>query len=337
MKVLITCPPMIKQVLLGRYDKEFRKYNMTYYCPEFEQSMDEDKLSKIVGLYDSWIIGDDKVTRKILENGKKGNLKSCVRWGVGCDNIDFNMFEEFGIPICNTPNVFGEEVADLCVGYVVGLSRDSFFTDRKVREGKWNMGKVCGISMKGKKICLIGFGDIGKNICKRLGLGFDMKLYVSDPFYSYSTGKGNTETKEVERKIVDLKGNIIKGYDYIKLDSLDNCLKDADFIIVSCSLNKHTFHLLGREKILYAKRGVRIVNISRGSVINEPELLELLNEGFISRVALDVFETEPIDINNQLLEYDRCIVGCHNGSNTIEAVDKVSIKCLGLLNDFSKL
>tara|TARA_Y100000389_G_C17077236_1_gene324897 strand:- start:85 stop:579 length:495 start_codon:yes stop_codon:yes gene_type:complete len=164
-----------------------------------------------------------------------------------------------------------------------------------------------------------------------------MKLYVSDPFYSYSTGKGNTETKEVERKIVDLKGNIIKGYDYIKLDSLDNCLKDADFIIVSCSLNKHTFHLLGREKILYAKRGVRIVNISRGSVINEPELLELLNEGFISRVALDVFETEPIDINNQLLEYDRCIVGCHNGSNTIEAVDKVSIKCLGLLNDFSKL
>jgi len=134
-KILLTCPPMIGMV--DAFSEDFKSANFDVTVPEFTQEMSEDSLCEIIGDYDGWIIGDDPATRKVLEAGVKGKLKACMRWGVGTNNVDFAAFEEFNVPIENTPGVFGREVADLACHYVTGLARDTFTIDRKVKQGEW--------------------------------------------------------------------------------------------------------------------------------------------------------------------------------------------------------
>src|SRR3546814_3100765 len=84
-------------------------------------------------IYDGWIIGDDTATRRVFEAGKAGKLKAAVKWGIGVDTVDFAACKDLGIPIINTPNMFGGEVADVSVGYVIGLARQLFVIDRGIR------------------------------------------------------------------------------------------------------------------------------------------------------------------------------------------------------------
>ena len=239
MKILITCPPMIKQI--SRYHDILIEKNFQYYCPNVKQIMSEEELINLLPNYDGWIIGDDPATRKVFEAGKNGQLKAAVKWGVGVDNVDFEACKDLNIPIINTPGMFGNEVADIAIGYLLGLSRDLFYIDREVRKGNWI--KPTGVSLSGKKVCLVGFGDIGRNIAKRL-IPFEFDIYVSDPgFY-----KNNDE------KIICQYDNsliIPDQLNIVKIEQLDTCLKDADFVIISCSLNKHTFNLLNKDNIVF--------------------------------------------------------------------------------------
>lgn len=305
-KILITCPPMINRI--KEYANIFDEYNLTYHIPKFTQTLSEEELVNILPEYDGWIIGDDPVTERVIIAGKQGRLKGCVKWGVGTDNIDFTTCNKLNIPITNTPNMFGGEVADVAIGYLVGLARDLFMINEQVKDGVWY--KSCGISLIDKKIAVIGFGDIGKNICKRLQ-GFDMKIYVSDPAYTQDQS---------------LYGVIITD--------LNTCLEDADFIIVACALNEHTLHLLNYDNISLTKRGVRIINVSRGAVIDELSVIQLLEENHIYGVAFDVYEEEPVSPNSKLLKYPTNIFGTHNCSNTEEAVDRASIKAINIINDY---
>lgn len=313
MHILITCPPMIKQI--NRYDKYLKSHNITYHCPIFNQVMTEKELINLLPDYDAWIIGDDPTNYNILSSGKK--LKYCIKWGVGVDNIDYASFKELGIYIDNTPGVFGNEVADVALGYLLMLSRELHTINEKVRENNWY--KPTGISLNGKKACLVGFGDIGRNVASRL-LAFGLDVYVSDPSFSV-----------IDNKIICNYNPEIKVDMNVKINELDDCLNDADFIIVTCSLNEHTNGLINKENILKAKKGVRIINVSRGAIVCEKDVVELLEECFIDSVAFDVFEEEPVTIYNKLLNFNKNIFGSHNGSNTIEAVDKTSIKVIDKL------
>ena len=320
MKVLVTCPAMIKNI--KRYEEKFKELNLEYFCPKFKQVMSEEELIKILPEYDAWIIGDDPATKKVLEAGKKGKLKAAMKWGVGTDNVDFEACEELEIPISNTPNVFGNEVADVALGYLLGLARDTYFIDRKVRKLRWV--KPTGISLKDKKVCLIGFGDIGRSIARRLK-PFEMNVYISDPGFKKTDGKLECQyNKEME----------LSEFNDLSFTSLDEALKDSNFIIVCCSLNKNTRGLLNKDKIKLCNKNVRIVNVSRGQVIVESDLIDLLEEGFIHGCALDVFEEEPLSFNNKLRTYEKNIFGTHNGSNTIEGVDKVSNICIDKIYKF---
>ena len=103
-------------------------------------------------------MGDDPATDKVLKSGKKGKLKALVKWGIGVDNIDIDACKRLEIKFSNTPDIFGDEVADIAIGYMIALSRNTFLIDREIRKGNWV--KPTGSSLKGKTVGILGLGDI---------------------------------------------------------------------------------------------------------------------------------------------------------------------------------
>jgi len=164
MRILITCPPMLRRI--HEFRGIFEEKNIELVTPDVIQVLTEDELIDIVPGVDGWIIGDDPATEKVFTAGKNGKLKAAVKWGVGVDNVDFKAAEKLGIPISNTPGMFGNEVADIALAYLLGLSRETYFIDREVRKGNWV--KPAGISLNDKVVALIGLGDIGLATAKRL-------------------------------------------------------------------------------------------------------------------------------------------------------------------------
>ena len=302
MKILITCPPML--AAMNDYREAFVSRGIELITPDIEQTLDEARLLDLVPGVDGWIIGDDPATAAVFAAGKSGSLKAAVKWGVGVDNVDFEAARACGIPVTNTPGMFGREVADLAVLYVLALSRDAMLIDREVRAGNWP--KPSGISMAGKLVALVGFGDIGGALARRL-LPFGMKLQVYDPYSINSLPDGV------------LAGNWPDG------------LGQADFIVFTCALSSDTRHMLNAAVLENVRTGVRIVNVARGPLIDEAALIGALGSRKIHSVALDVFEEEPLPIDSPLRGYPRCILGSHNGSNTQEAVRRASDRAVEIL------
>lgn len=321
MNILVTCPPMMK--MIKKYDELFKTNNMTYYCPEFTQVMTEEALMIILKNYDGWIIGDDPATKRVFESGIKGKLKAAVKWGVGVDNVDFEACKELGIPITNIPNVFGEEVSDVALGMLLNLTRKLHEINDQTKNGKWF--KPAGNSLSNKKVCLIGFGDIGRSTARKL-LAFNLNVFVSDPGFE----KVNNEI------ICKYNSNIIvpQSVQNVNITTLDVAIDNADFIIATCALNKHTHHLVNKDNIIKAKKGVKIINVARGPVVKEADVVELLENKFISAVGFDVFEIEPLPLESRLRDFPQNFFGSHNGSNTIEGVDRTSKIAIGKMVEF---
>lgn len=308
MRILITYPPMVRRI------DEFRHYfvdkNIEVYCPPIVQTLTVDELLTLVPQFDGWIIGDDPATREVFVAGKQGALRAAVKWGVGVDNVDFGAAEDLGIPVLNTPGMFGAEVADVAVSYVTALARETFLIDREVRAGRWP--KPCGISLTHKTLALVGFGDIGRSAAKRL-LAADMQVIVYDPFFKAVDGLAVEPAPWPER------------------------LDEADFIVLTCALTAQNFHMIDAEVLARTRPGVRIVNVARGPLIDQQALVAALESGQVHSAALDVFEEEPLPLTSPLHRHKRCIFGSHNASNTAEAVQRASEKAIQLLFGLLKI
>lgn len=305
MRILVTCPPMLG--MKGHFEPLLKSKGYDVYCPNVVQTLTEEELIELIPSFDGWIIGDDPATRQVFEAGRKGKLKAAVKWGIGVDNVDFSACEDLGIPISNTPNMFGAEVADVGIGYLIGLARETFFIDREIRKGNWP--KNSGISLFGKTVGLVGFGDIGKNAAERLkALGMDLIIY--DPGVEYVTPEMG------------------------RLASWPNQIGECDFIFFTCALNKHNFHMLNKSVLKKVKRGVRVINVARGPLIDENALCLALMSKDVYSVALDVFEEEPLPMNSYLREHPLCILGSHNSSNTVDAVMRTNELAIDKLTSF---
>ena len=289
----------------------FAERGIELSAPNVVQTMSVDELKEIVPQHDGWIIGDDPATREVFEAGKAGNLKAAVKWGIGVDNVDFDACKDLDIPIINTPDMFGREVADVAMGYVIALARETFEIDRAVRKGEWI--KPRGISLSGKTVALVGFGDIGQSTAKRL-LAADMNVIAYDPFAG-----NNPNLPKVEREV------------------WPNRVEEADFIIVTCSLTKSSYHMVNPDVFKQAKDGVRIVNVGRGPIIDETSLEDALKSGKVYSAALDVFEIEPLPMDSYLRTHPHCIFGSHNASNTADAVERTSHIAIEKLFKFLQL
>lgn len=304
MNILITCPPMLRQ--MGNLAPLLTSRGFDFHCPDVVQTLSEAELIDLVPQFDGWIIGDDPATRRVFQAGRRGRLKAAVKWGVGTDNVDFDAAKDLELPITNTPGMFGNEVADIAVAYVIGLARDLFLVDRRVRSGAWP--KPSGISLMGKVAGVVGFGDIGRNIAKRL-TATGMRVVVYDPALSSSPGEGT-------------------------LARWPDRIGKLDFLILACSLTAANRHMVDDVLLAKVRPGLRIVNVSRGPLIDESALVTALQSGQVHSAALDVFEVEPLPKESRLRGFDRCIFGTHNGSNTVEAVERTSRDAVEKLTAF---
>jgi D-3-phosphoglycerate dehydrogenase len=307
MKVLVTCPPMLGQI--DRFRPIFEKKDIELIAPNVVQTLSEEELIELLPQVDGWIIGDDPATERVFEAGKKGKLKAAVKWGVGVDNVDFEACKKLGIPIINTPQMFGKEVANIAIQYLIGLARQTYRIDRGVRAGEWL--KPAGISIAGRTVALVGYGDIGKAAASRLK-ALELEVLVYDPYAPRSPAEE-------------------AAYTFL---SFPERVGEADFVVVTCALNSETYHLIDRDALSQMKHGVRIINVSRGGIIDEQALITALEMKQVHSVALDVFEEEPLPMDSPLRTYDTAIFGTHNGSNTVDAVERASWKAISLLFGF---
>ncbi|MDA8930284.1 phosphoglycerate dehydrogenase [Bacteroidia bacterium] len=303
MKILVTCPPMLKQI--EEYRSLFEDKNIELVTPQVVQIMTEEQLMQILPKMDGWIIGDDPATEQVFAAGVAGNLKAAVKWGVGVDNVDFEACKKLNIPIINTPGMFGNEVSDVAIGMMLNLTRRLHDIDREVRNGNWI--KPVGNSTAGKKVGVVGFGDIGLSIGRKL-VAFDMEVIAYDPHARSEFG--------------------------IPVCTFPDEIESLDYLFLACALNDSTYHLINKEILDKLKPTAILVNVSRGPLMDEQALIASLQEGKFRGVGLDVFEEEPLSVASPLASFDKCFFGSHNGSNTKEAVDKTSYKAINLLFGF---
>lgn len=306
MKILVTCPPMLG--MIDEFIPFAREKGFELVPAKVTQTLSQDELVALLPAYDGWIIGDDPATRRVFEAGKAGNLKAAVKWGIGVDNVDFGACKDLGIPIINTPHMFGTEVADVALALLIGLARELFTIDRGVRADGWP--KPPGISLAGKKVGLVGFGDIGRALAKRLR-ACDMEVVAYDPGVD-----GDGGLPGVQRALWPQR------------------VEEADFLAFTCSLNERNRHMLDAEVLARCKSGVRVVNVARGPLIDEAALIAALQSGHVRSAALDVFEVEPLPPDSPLRAMPQCIFGSHNGSNTKDAVRRASHEAMDRLFGF---
>ena len=300
-KILITCPPMLglKEELIPI----IQEAGFEPICPNVTQTMSEEDLLELVPMCEGWIIGDDMASRRIFEKGVSGRLEGAVKWGIGVDNVDLEACKELGLPISNTPGMFGNEVADVALGYLLSLARNLHVIDKGVRAGSWP--KSIGMSLDGKVAGIVGYGDIGKNTVARCQ-AFGLRTNVYDP------GVQNV-------------GRSSKKCDWPQY------LEECDFIVFTCSLNAHNRHMLNSDVLESCKDGVRVVTVARGPLICETSLVAALKSGKVHSAALDVFEKEPLPMDSELRNFDTCIFGSHNSSNTVEGAMRASLIAIEMI------
>lgn len=250
-------------------------------------------LPKIIYEYDVLIVRSaTKVKGDLLERAKK--LRVIGRAGEGLDNIDYERAKSLGITLVNTPHVSYISVAELTIGHMIALARNIVQATLTLREGKWEKEKLMGTELNGKTLGVIGCGFIGKDV-ERLALALGMKVIV------------------VEECVYD------------RFVPLTDMLPEADFITLHVPLTHKTRYLLSNREFSLMKKGVCIVDCSRGGVIDQEALYQALVSGKVAGAALDVFEEEPPK-NNILLTLPNVIATPHMGAQTFEAQNRASIQ-----------
>lgn len=287
---------MLRQ--LARFEPDFARAGFEVFAPQVVQVLPEADLLGLVPQFDGWIIGDDPATAAVFAAGAAGKLRAAVKWGVGVDNVDFEGARRHHIAIDNTPGVFGDDVADLAMHYLTGLIRHVYAIDRGVRAGQWP--KPAGRSLSRLTVALVGFGDIGRHFAVRASAA-GMCLFVYDP----SVRRAN---EPCDHELRDWP------------DGLEHC----DAVVLTASLTPSSRRMVNADTLRRMKPGTFLVNVARGGLVDEPALIAALDSGALTAAALDVFEVEPLPADSPLRRHPACVFGSHNGSNTLDAVERVS-------------
>ncbi|BCB05472.1 2-hydroxyacid dehydrogenase [Bacillus sp. KH172YL63] len=238
----------------------------------------------------------DQVDRELLHRSPL--LQVVANLAVGYDNIDLQGAKEFGVTICNTPDVLTETTADLTFALMMATARRIVEADRYIKEGKWKSWSpllLAGMDIHHKTMGIIGMGSIGEAVAKR-AKGFSM-----DVLYHNRTRK-----YEAEKEL---------GVSYAALDEL---LAKSDFVVILAPLNAGTKGMFQEEQFRLMKNSAILVNAARGPIVNEKALEQALEDGQIAGAGLDVFESEPIDRDHPLLRFDQVVALPHIGSSSTD-------------------
>ncbi|TJY44377.1 phosphoglycerate dehydrogenase [Cohnella pontilimi] len=261
----------------------------------------EDELVGIIGEYDALLVrSQTKVTERIMSAGKQ--LKVIGRAGVGVDNIDLDAATKRGIIVINAPDGNTITTCEHTFAMMMALARHIPQAYLKTVGGVWDRKSFVGVELRNKVLGVLGMGRIGSEVAAR-AKAFGMDVYGYDPFL----------TEERAEKLG------------VKLASVEDIIRDADFITVHTPLTPETRHMIGKEQFAKIKKGVRIVNCARGGIIDEKALVEAIDAGIVAGAAFDVFEEEPPAPDHPFLSHPKIIVTPHLGASTVEAQENVAI------------
>ena len=278
------------------------------YRPEIGQQ--RDILTKEIGEFDGLAIRSATILdKKVLEKAK--NLKVIGRAGIGIDNIDLEFASTKGIAVMNTP--FGNAIttAEHTIALIFSAARQIPAADSSTRSGKWEKNKFVGMELSGKKLGLIGVGNIGSVVAIRAqALGMEILAY--DPFLS-------------EERATNLK--------LTKIPELDQLLIQSDIVSLHLPKNEKTEKFLSKSKISMMKRGSILVNCARGGLVDEEAVAEAIRKGILSAAAFDVFLDEPAT-QSPLFDLPNVICTPHLGASTNEAQEKVSLQIAEQISNY---
>jgi D-3-phosphoglycerate dehydrogenase len=267
---------------------------------EMKTGLPEDELIKIIPEYDALVVrSETKVTPKIIEAGK--NLKIIGRAGVGVDNVDLPTATKRGVIVVNSPEGNTVAAAEHTWAMLLSMARSIPQAHLKLKGGVWDKKSFKGVEVLNKTLGVVGLGKIGRRVAS-YALGMGMNVIGADPFVTEDYAKGLG----------------------VKLVDLETIYKDADFITFHIPKTKETLGMVNAATIAKMKKGVRLVNVARGGIINEADLYEALKSGKVAAAALDVFEKEPCD-KSPLFELDNIVVTPHLGASTVEAQVNVAV------------
>ena len=276
---------------------------------EFRPGLSAEELLEIIGDYDGLAIRSaTKVTAEVLAKGRK--LRAIGRAGIGVDNVDVPAATKAGVIVMNTP--FGNSVttAEHAITMMLSLTRQIPQAHMSTIAGKWEKSKFLGTEISGKRLGLIGCGNIGAIVADR-AQGLKMRVLGYDPFLTPERAK-NLGIEKVE---------------------LDELLGKADFITLHTPLTDATRNIISANALQKTKKGVRIINCARGGLIDEVALCAALHSGHVAGAALDVFAEEPAR-ENVLFEAPNLIATPHLGASTQEAQEKVALQVAEQLSDY---
>ncbi|WP_071394938.1 phosphoglycerate dehydrogenase [Bacillus tuaregi] len=253
----------------------------------------EDLLQEVKDV-DIIVVAIVKIDQEVIDAAPR--LKYIIKFGAGYDNIDVHYADQKGIPVTNAPGLNAESVADHAFGLLLSASRSIPQKDKEIKTNQWELS--VGHEIYGKQLGILGFGSIGKAIAKR-AYGFNMTTLASGNYKDYGTAD---------------KWNVT----FVEKEEL---FAASDFIIVSTSLTKHNRRMVNKALLNRMKPAAFLINISRGGLIHEQDLIEALKQKRIKGAALDVFEMEPPQ--NELAMLPNVIATSHVGGSTYESIQRI--------------
>ena len=240
-----------------------------------------------------------KLDNEIINNINKAKI--IVRYGVGYDNVDIKSARLKNIPVCNVPDYCIDEVADHTIAFILNSTRAIYKNHQKVFHGEWGLAAPLEEmkSLNDLKIGVIGFGRIGQAVVERL-IPFKPKILINDPFFSNPVKKD--------------------GLSFVEINEL---FKNSDIITLHCPSTEKTKNIINDHSLSLMKKGVIIINIGRGDLIDMESFINALKNKTINSAALDVFDTEPLTENHPIRSFDNVLFSSHVASASVKAAKKL--------------
>ena len=286
--------------------------NRPDYNFEIIDGTDLEQIKEKIVKCDGISIRTAKLPADVIRSAK--NLKIISRHGVGYDNIDLEAAKEKNVTISITATANAVAVAEHVMFMLLNISKRKDMYDKTVKSGRFNdrnkLPKT--IELWNKNILIMGFGRIGKSLIKRC-IGFEMNVYVYDPFVS-------------KEEIESLGGK--------KIEDLKEGVKKMDALTLHMPLNEKTKNIINYDVLKNMNKNCIIINASRGGIINENDLNKSLNENKIFGAGLDVFDTEPPDNDNPLLKNDKTFLSPHTAAFTEECMVRMGKETIQNIIDF---
>ena len=302
---------LISTSSFGKYDKtpldalKREKYIISFI--PHGRELRESEIMELLNGVDGLIAGTEPLTRDVIHSA--GGLRVISRCGIGIDNVDITAVEEKGIKFYRTPDGPALAVAELALGLILDSLRYISYMDRKIRSCEWE--KRMGSLLSEKTVGIVGMGTIGRKLTSLLR-PFNCNVLASDHFPDMKYAKEN-------------------NIDYVSLDEL---LRVSDVVTAHLPLDNDTKGLFNTNLFMQMKEGAIFINTSRGKIVDEEALFDVLKDGRIGYACLDVFRNEPY--TGKLKELDNVTLTCHAGSYAREARVKMESQAVeNLIKGFS--